>query len=89
MSENTVVKRTTCAVCGSCCPVDVYVEDGKIVRVEGKQGLCPKGAAARQYVYHPDRILYPMKQIGKKGEGHFERITWEEAYEMMAEAFGK
>ena len=84
MSENTVVKRTTCAVCGSCCPVDVYVEDGKIVRVEGKQGLCPKGAAARQYVYHPDRILYPMKQIGKKGEGHFERITWEEAYEMMA-----
>lgn len=89
MSENTVVKRTTCAVCGSCCPVDVYVEEGKIVRVEGKQGLCPKGAAARQYVYHPDRILYPMKQIGRKGEGHFERITWEEAYEMMAERLQK
>lgn len=89
MSKNTVVKRTTCAVCGSCCPVDVYVEDGKIVRVEGKQGLCPKGAAARQYVYHPDRILYPMKQVGKKGEGHFERITWEEAYEMITEHLQK
>lgn len=85
MSKNTVIKHTTCAVCGSCCPVDVYVKDGKIVRVEGKNGLCPKGAAARQYVYHPDRILYPMKQVGKKGEGHFERISWDEAYDMIAE----
>ena len=42
-------------------------------------GLCSKGAASRQYVYNKDRILYPMKRIGKKGSGEFERISWDEA----------
>ena len=48
-------------------------------------GLCSKGAASRQYVYNKDRILYPMKRIGKKGSGEFERISWDEAYRMIAE----
>lgn len=91
MSEMKVVK-TSCSTCGSCCEVDAYVEDGKLVSVEGARntpmqsgGMCAKGAAAKQYVYNKDRILYPMKRVGKKGEGKFERISWEEAYEMIAE----
>ncbi|MCF2668730.1 molybdopterin-containing oxidoreductase family protein [Faecalicatena contorta] len=91
MSEMKVVK-TSCSTCGSCCEVDTYVEDGKLVSVEGARntpmqsgGMCAKGAAAKQYVYNKDRILYPMKRVGKKGEGKFERISWEEAYEMIAE----
>lgn len=91
MSEIKVIK-TSCSTCGSCCEVDAYVEDGKLVSVEGARntpmqsgGMCAKGAAAKQYVYNKERILYPMKRVGKKGEGKFERISWKEAYEMIAE----
>lgn len=91
MSETKVVK-TSCSTCGPCCQVDAYVRDGKLISVEGSRNtpqqsgsLCAKGAAALQYVYNKERILYPMKRIGKKGEGKFERITWEEAYDMIVE----
>lgn len=51
----------------------------------GQQGgLCSKGAASRQYVDNKDRILYPMKRVGERGSGEFERISWEEAYAMIA-----
>ena len=86
------VKKAICGICASGCPMDVYVEDGKIISVEGsldlpgqQGGLCAKGAAARQYIYNQERLLYPMKQVGKKGCGNFVRISWEEAYQMMAE----
>lgn len=72
--------------------MDVYVKDGKAVSVEGRKdsptqsgGLCAKGAASRQYLYNKERILYPMKRAGKKGSGKFERISWEEAYQMIAD----
>ena len=67
------VKKAVCGICASGCPMDVYVEDGKIISVEGSKnlpgqsgGLCAKGAAARQYIYNQERLLYPMKQAGKK-----------------------
>ena len=91
MSKTRIVK-TTCSTCGPCCEVDAYVEGGKLVGVEGARntpaqsgGLCAKGAAALQYVYNKERILYPMRRAGEKGEGKFERISWDEAYEMIAE----
>ena len=91
MSETKIVK-TTCSTCGPCCEVDAYVKDGKLISVEGSRntpmqsgGLCAKGVAATQYVYNKERILYPMKRTGRKGEGKFERISWDEAYEMIAE----
>ena len=91
MSETKIVK-TTCSTCGPCCEVDAYVKDGKLVCVEGARntpmqsgGLCAKGVAAVQYVYNKERILYPMKRAGRKGEGRFERISWDEAYDMIAD----
>ncbi|MBR5284775.1 MAG: molybdopterin-dependent oxidoreductase [Clostridia bacterium] len=86
------VKRTICGFCGEQCIVDAYMKDGKIIKVEGSndlgaanQGtLCVKGAALKQSLYHPDRLLYPMKRVGKRGEGRFERITWEEAMDTIA-----
>ncbi len=77
-----VVKKVHCGICSSECPIDAFVEDGRIVSIEGK--LCSKGAASRQYVYNKERILYPMKQTGEKGYGRFERISWKEAYEIIA-----
>ena len=91
MGETKIVK-TSCAVCGACCEIDAYVEDGKLVSVEGAKntpmqegGMCAKGVAAAQFEYNPERILYPMKRIGEKGEGKFARISWDEAYDMIAE----
>ena len=86
------VKTGICGFCGGNCPVDVYCKDGKVVKVEGNNTLpmtngrvCLKGAALKQSLYHPDRLLYPMKRVGKRGEGKFERISWDEALTVIAD----
>lgn len=67
-----------------------YVKQGKIVKVKGDpnhpltQGfLCSKAERYIDYVYGKDRILYPHKRDGKKGEGKFKRISWDEAYSIV------
>lgn len=86
------VKTGICGLCGGSCLVDVYCKDGKVVKVEGnkelptaKGSICVKGAALKQALYHPERLLYPMKRVGKRGEGKFERISWDEALTTIAE----
>ena len=88
-----VVKRGVCSFCSQSCLVDAYVKDGKIIKVEGckslpganRGNLCIKGCALRQAVYNPERLLYPLKRIGRRGEGKFERISWDEALSTVAE----
>lgn len=86
------VKTGICGFCGGMCPVDVYCKDEKVIKVEGSNHLpmsngrvCLKGAALKQSLYHPDRLLYPMKRVGERGEGKFERISWDEALKTIAE----
>lgn len=74
--------------------MQVTVKDGKAVSLRGDpdhpftQGfLCQKVARYLDRVYHPDRLLWPMKRIGAKGKGQFERISWEEAIETIARRF--
>lgn len=81
-----------CGFCGGSCLVDLHLQDGKIVKVEGNKTLpfsdgrlCVKGAALKQATYSPDRLLYPMKRVGNRGEGRFERISWEEALDIIVE----
>ncbi|MCI5869959.1 MAG: molybdopterin-dependent oxidoreductase [Dorea sp.] len=81
-----------CGFCGGSCLVDLHLQDGKIVKVEGNKTLpfsdgrlCVKGAALKQATYSPDRLLYPMKRVGNRGEGRFERISWEEALDTIVE----
>lgn len=78
--------------CHQGCGVLLYVKDGKLVKVEGNpefpfsQGrLCPRCLALTKVVYHPDRLKYPLKRAGSRGEGSWERISWEEAYETIAQ----
>jgi anaerobic selenocysteine-containing dehydrogenase len=80
--------------CHEGCGVLLYVKAGKLVKVEGdpefphNQGrLCPRCLALPQVIYHPDRLRYPMKRAGKRGEGKWERITWEEAYKTICRRF--
>jgi anaerobic selenocysteine-containing dehydrogenase len=68
------------------CGLRVHVKDGKIVKVEGdpdsslNQGtICAKGIAQVERLNHPDRLHHPLKRIGERGEGKWERISWEEA----------
>jgi len=80
--------------CGGRCLLKVYVKDNKIIRIETDERpdipedpqlrACIRGRAYRKRQDHPDRLLYPMKRTGRRGEGRFERIEWEEALDMLA-----
>ncbi len=79
-------KTAICGLCGKSCLMNAYMKNGRLIKVEGNRSLphasghlCSKGAAYRQYLYHPDRLLYPMRRVGVRGEGKFERISWDEA----------
>ncbi len=85
--------RTFCSLCGPmmCCGLNCYVRDGKLVRVEGmkespinKGKLCAKAYASAQWLYSPQRLRYPLKRVGEKGEGKFEKVTWDEALDIIA-----
>jgi len=90
--EEQVIK-TECGMCApGTCGVLAHVKNGKMVSVEGDPdcpanwgSLCAQGRAAVELVYHPDRLKYPMKRKGKRGEGKWERISWDEATDTIAE----
>ena len=73
--------------CGQGCYLNVHVRDGQIVRTtaghfeDGPEfdRICPKGLSQPARVYSAERLQYPMRRIGERGEGKFERITWDEA----------
>ncbi len=82
--------RTACRSCHGGCGVIAHVKDGKVIKVEGDPDspishgtLCSKCLAITQLAYHPDRVLYPMK----KSDNGWERITWDEALDTVAEKF--
>ncbi len=81
---------TTCKSCHGGCGVIVTVEDGAIVHIQGnpdsltKGTMCSKGLSSIQHIDNPYRIKYPMKQVGRKGDGKWERITWDEALDTIA-----
>ncbi len=88
---------SACVVnCGSRCPLRLTVQDGTVVRVDvdntgddtfnaPQVRSCVRGHSVRQRIYNPDRLKYPMKRVGKRGEGKFEQITWEEAFKTVGD----
>lgn len=89
-SEIKIVHTGCCHDCGGRCALKAHVKDGVIVRIETDDGTepqyraCARGRAYRQRVYHPDRLKYPLKRVGERGEGRFVRISWDEALESVA-----
>ena len=84
---------TFCAMCGPGlgCGIYAYVKNGRFTKVEGMQEspinggrICAKAHAAPQWVYSPQRLKYPLRRVGKKGEGKFERISWNQALDLIA-----
>jgi len=96
--SNEKVVWSACTVnCGSRCALRMHVVDGVIKYVEtdntghdeyGNHQVraCLRGRSMRRRVYNPDRLKYPMKRIGKRGEGKFEKISWDEAYTIIADS---
>lgn len=91
--ENGVFPAVCPLDCPDTCGLLLHKENGKIVKVTGNpdhpvtQGaICNKVRNMAERVYHPERVLYPLKRVGGKGEGKFARISWDEA---MAEIAGR
>ncbi len=70
----------------------VHLEDGHITKIEGdpdfptnRGTMCSKGLATLQMVYHPERVKHPLKRAGSRGEGKWQRITWDEALDTVAD----
>lgn len=81
---------TTCRLCPAGCGILAYLDGDRCVQILGnpshpvnKGGICAKGISGLNLVYDPERLLFPMRRIGKRGEGRWTRITWDEAHEMM------
>ena len=86
------VIKTTCYLCHGGCILLGHVRDGKVVFMEGdpdgplnRGTICEKGNSAIQYIYHPNRIRYPYKRAGNRGEGKWKRISWETALDEVAQ----
>ncbi|GAB4239366.1 MAG: hypothetical protein Kow0032_26440 [Methyloligellaceae bacterium] len=82
---------SACYQCVTRCPIVGYVENGKLekispqyasIRTEGT--LCAKAQAGVNQVYDPDRILFPLRRVGKRGEGKWKRVSWDEALDEIA-----
>lgn len=95
-SPTTAAERKVIpSACWQCVARDAilcYVENGKLVKIEGnpksirnRGRICAKGQAGISQLYDPDRLLYPLKRVGKRGEGKWQRITWDEALDLLIE----
>ena len=93
--ESEILTTTCYHNCGGRCILRAEVRDGKILRLLPDQDPvdtldspraipCQRGRSLLRWVYSPERLQYPMRRIGKRGEGKFERITWDEALDTIA-----
>src|SRR3990172_10131636 len=92
MAKESKVIFTDCTLCYHSCGTKVTVEEGKAVKVEGleshplnKGKLCPKGEAALDNIYDPQRLKYPMKRVN----GGWKRISWDQALTEIADKLSK
>lgn len=91
-SIKRVMHKTACHGCTNCCPVRVYTEDQRVVKIEGdpdgplnKGGVCLKCLSQIHTVYSPRHVLHPMKRVGERGENRWEAISWDEAVDLAGE----
>ncbi|MGM0901699.1 MAG: molybdopterin oxidoreductase family protein [Bacillota bacterium] len=92
LTQSTGVFPSVCSLdCPDQCGLLVHKQDGKIIKIEGdpnhpvtKGNICNKVRNMPERIYDPNRLQFPLKRTGKKGEGTFERISWTEALETIA-----
>ncbi len=95
MSGQVEVKRVICKGCHGQCRLAVYVRNNRLEKVEEDKDYplemfriasrpCLRRMAAAEIVYHPDRVNYPLKRAGERGEGKWQQISWEQALDEIA-----
>ena len=91
MVAGEVIKKAACTFCYSNCNVLVYVTDGKITKIEPNREnrnthghVCERVGYATRWLYHPDQLMYPLKRAGERGEGKWERVSWDQALNEIA-----
>ncbi len=96
MNTNTDVRKGWCGPCHVRCGILVQFENGHAVGVQGdpenplnRGALCKRGHLILEHLYNPDRLNYPLKRAGKRGEGKWQQLTWEQAMDEIAEKLGK
>ncbi|SMB91286.1 prokaryotic molybdopterin-containing oxidoreductase family, molybdopterin binding subunit [Thermanaeromonas toyohensis ToBE] len=95
LAREEKVVRTVCSPnCWQTCNHLVTVREGKVVKIAPApmpdpeyNRICLRGLTHIQRLYHPDRLKYPMRRIGERGEGKWERISWDEALDFIAGKF--
>lgn len=91
--DKETVKQTVCYMCHESHPVKVHILDGKAVDIEmlnpNVKNTCPRWKAQMDFIYHPDRLLYPLKRTGGRGESSFTRISWDEGLDTTANELKK
>lgn len=87
---------TICRQCSAHCGIIGYLEGNQLVSIYGnpahpnsKGKLCARGMAGINLTYDPERVLYPLRRIGRRGEGNWKKISWDEAYQEIARALKK
>lgn len=99
MSKDTEIKKAICFWCKAECGVLVHVENGRLLKVEPDPDWprkvwppnkgCLRRKAALEWFYHPDRLNYPLKRVGERGEGKWQQVTWDEALDDIASKIKK
>ena len=86
------IEKTFCRLCSGHCSLAVTIEDGRVIAVAPdkdaprRQGPpCVKGIALPEILNHPERLTFPLKRKGNKGERNWERISWDEALDTISE----
>ena len=92
-ADEVKLVHTSCRACISNCGIIAHVQNGRVIKLEGDPAdpmsegrVCPKGLSGIQALYHPNRNKYPMKRVGERGGNQWERISWEEAIDTIADA---
>ena len=87
-----VYEESTCSLCPGGCGISVRKVDNRAVKIEGRKGhpindggMCMLGLSGLQLLYGPTRIKSPMKRIGERGEGKWQKISWDEAIGLVTE----
>ncbi|MCH8024375.1 MAG: aminotransferase class V-fold PLP-dependent enzyme [Candidatus Marinimicrobia bacterium] len=83
-------KAGICGICPAGCWVEVGLEDGRLKAIRAAEGhplgmICRRGEKAPEIIYSEHRLRYPLRRVGPKGTHEFERISWDQAYDLIVE----
>lgn len=86
------IRKSYCGLCHPRCGMLLHIDAGRVVKTTGdpdhpitRGALCQRGRLMLDHLYHPQRLNHPLKRVGKRGEGRWQRVTWDQALTEVAE----